>query len=185
MYIQLTCLISRVHEILFSNTQCICIVSYISGSGIFWNIDCFIHSSYVNIVVCSQCSADVCSWLVCCCCIVECSVCVVQLLIAFETGQLVVWDLKTRTAECRYQSAEPLRSVSWHYEGKQFMCSHTDGSLTTWTVKQPSPKPTSTIFPHGQWIISSGSAIISFQCVLDEIYCFIYHHRLILHLFQC
>ncbi|KAF2366161.1 Lethal giant larvaeue 2 [Trinorchestia longiramus] len=73
-----------------------------------------------------------------------------KLLIGFETGQIVVWDLRTRTADCRYQSAEPLRSISWHYEGKQFMCSHTDGSLTTWVVKQPSPKPTSTIFPHAK-----------------------------------
>uniref|UniRef100_A0A6A7FXP2 Syntaxin-binding protein 5-like isoform X2 n=3 Tax=Hirondellea gigas TaxID=1518452 RepID=A0A6A7FXP2_9CRUS len=80
----------------------------------------------------------------------DCPVDPSKLLIGFESGQLVVWDLKTRTADCRYQSSEPLRSVSWHHEGKQFMCSHTDGSLTTWVVKQPSPKPTSTIFPHAK-----------------------------------
>lgn len=72
-----------------------------------------------------------------------------KLLIGYESGQLVLWDFKGRTAEVRYHSAEPLRSVSWHHEGKQFMCCHTDGSLTTWTLKQNSNRPTSHVFPHG------------------------------------
>ncbi|XP_050703857.1 syntaxin-binding protein 5-like [Eriocheir sinensis] len=71
-----------------------------------------------------------------------------KLLIGYESGQLVLWDFKGRTAEVRYHSAEPLRSVSWHHEGKQFMCCHTDGSLTTWTLKQNSNRPTSHVFPH-------------------------------------
>ncbi|PNF18349.1 Syntaxin-binding protein 5 [Cryptotermes secundus] len=49
----------------------------------------------------------------------------------------------------RCQSAEPLRSISWHHEGKQFMCSHTDGSLTTWTVRQ-APKPINVSQPHAK-----------------------------------
>ncbi|XP_069961371.1 syntaxin-binding protein 5 isoform X4 [Cherax quadricarinatus] len=73
-----------------------------------------------------------------------------KLLIGYESGQLVVWDLKSKTAEVRFQSAEPLKSVTWHHEGKQFMCCHTDGSLTTWMVKQTGPKPTSIIFPHAK-----------------------------------
>lgn len=80
----------------------------------------------------------------------ECPVDPSKMLIGFETGQLVIWDLKNRCADVRYQSAEPLRSVSWHHEGKQFMCSHTDGSLTTWGIKQTTPKPASTIFPHAK-----------------------------------
>lgn len=60
---------------------------------------------------------------------------------------MVLWDLKTKAAEFRWQSDEPLRSVSWHHEGKQFMCSHTDGSLTTWLVRQP--KPVNVTHPHG------------------------------------
>nr|CAD7258660.1 unnamed protein product [Timema shepardi] len=72
-----------------------------------------------------------------------------QLLIGFETGQVVLWDLRTRTAEMRCQSAEPMRSISWHHEGKQFMCSHTDGSLTTWTVRQ-APKPINLTLPHAK-----------------------------------
>ncbi|XP_023722395.2 syntaxin-binding protein 5 isoform X4 [Cryptotermes secundus] len=72
-----------------------------------------------------------------------------KLLIGYETGQIVLWDLRTRTAEMRCQSAEPLRSISWHHEGKQFMCSHTDGSLTTWTVRQ-APKPINVSQPHAK-----------------------------------
>ena len=77
-------------------------------------------------------------------------VCVLQLLIGYETGQIVLWDLKTKTADYRWQSDEPLRSISWHHEGKQFMACHTDGSLTTWFSKQP--KPANITHPHGKVI---------------------------------
>ncbi|KAK3802809.1 hypothetical protein RRG08_012323 [Elysia crispata] len=60
-----------------------------------------------------------------------------KLLIGFESGAIVFWDLKTKSAEYRYNSQEALRSISWHNEGKQFMCSHSDGSLSTWNVKTP------------------------------------------------
>ncbi|XP_046669379.1 syntaxin-binding protein 5 isoform X6 [Homalodisca vitripennis] len=72
-----------------------------------------------------------------------------KLLIGYESGQLVLWDLRTRTAELRWQCAEPLKSVTWHHEGKQFMCSHTDGSLTTWNVRQ-APKPINVTLPHAK-----------------------------------
>ncbi|XP_061195840.1 syntaxin-binding protein 5-like [Saccostrea echinata] len=72
-----------------------------------------------------------------------------KLLIGFETGTIVLWDLKSKTAECRYNLPEALRSVSWHHEGKQFMCSHTDGSITTYNVKHPQ-KPVSVMMPHAQ-----------------------------------
>lgn len=72
-----------------------------------------------------------------------------KLLIGYETGQLVLWDLRTRVADFRWQTAEPIRSVAWHHEGKQFMCSHTDGSLTTWMAR-PSPKPLNHTHPHAK-----------------------------------
>lgn len=71
-----------------------------------------------------------------------------QLLIGYESGQLVLWDLRLRQAELRWQCSEQLKSVTWHHEGKQFMCSHTDGSLTTWNVRQ-APKPINVSHPHG------------------------------------
>lgn len=70
------------------------------------------------------------------------------MLIGYESGQMVFWDLKTKNAEYRCHSDVPLKSISWHHEGKQFMCSHTDGSLATWTVRQV--KPTNITHPHGE-----------------------------------
>ncbi|NWS45778.1 STXB5 protein, partial [Probosciger aterrimus] len=42
-----------------------------------------------------------------------------------------------------------IHSVAWHHEGKQFICSHSDGTLTIWNVKSPT-KPFQTITPHGK-----------------------------------
>ncbi|XP_012134721.1 syntaxin-binding protein tomosyn isoform X14 [Megachile rotundata] len=71
-----------------------------------------------------------------------------KMLIGYESGQIVFWDLKTKNADYRCQCDVPLRSISWHHEGKQFMCSHTDGSLSTWTVRQL--KPTNVTHPHAK-----------------------------------
>ncbi|KAF7998045.1 hypothetical protein HCN44_009443 [Aphidius gifuensis] len=71
-----------------------------------------------------------------------------KMLIGYETGQIALWDLKTKTAEWRCQTDEPLRSISWHHEGKQFMCSHTDGSLSTWVLRQA--KPMIVTHPHAK-----------------------------------
>ena len=71
-----------------------------------------------------------------------------KILIGYETGQIVSWDLKSKAADYRCQTDKPLRSISWHYEGKQFMCSHTDGSLSTWTLRQV--KATNVTHPHAK-----------------------------------
>ncbi|XP_035686372.1 syntaxin-binding protein 5-like isoform X13 [Branchiostoma floridae] len=72
-----------------------------------------------------------------------------KLLIGFETGMIVQWDLKTKAAECRYAcEQQTLHSLAWHHEGKQFMCSHSDGSLTVWNYRSPS-KPAQVFQPHG------------------------------------
>jgi syntaxin-binding protein 5 len=57
-----------------------------------------------------------------------------KLLIGYESGQIVLWDLRNKMADMRWQTSE-LKSIAWHYEGKQFMCSHVDGTLTTWSIK--------------------------------------------------
>ncbi|XP_054088606.1 syntaxin-binding protein 5 isoform X2 [Zeugodacus cucurbitae] len=72
-----------------------------------------------------------------------------KLLIAFECGLLVLWDLKSKCAELRWQAAEPVKSVAWHYEGKYFVSSHTDGSICTWPTKLI-VKPQSVICPHAK-----------------------------------
>nr|XP_040056144.1 syntaxin-binding protein 5 isoform X4 [Gasterosteus aculeatus aculeatus] len=72
-----------------------------------------------------------------------------KLLIGFECGIVVLWDLKSKKADCRYNYDEAIHSVAWHHEGKQFVCSHSDGTLTTWNIRVPA-KSAQIITPHGK-----------------------------------
>uniref|UniRef100_A0A3Q1BID2 Syntaxin-binding protein 5-like n=1 Tax=Amphiprion ocellaris TaxID=80972 RepID=A0A3Q1BID2_AMPOC len=72
-----------------------------------------------------------------------------KLLIGFECGVVVLWDLKSKKADYRYNYDEAIHSVAWHHEGKQFVCSHSDGTLTTWNVRAPA-KAAQIITPHGR-----------------------------------
>ncbi|KAG8583471.1 hypothetical protein GDO81_008431, partial [Engystomops pustulosus] len=74
-----------------------------------------------------------------------------KLLIGYESGTVVLWDLKSKRADYRYTYDEAIHSVAWHHEGKQFICSHSDGTLTIWNVRSPA-KPIQTIVPHGKQI---------------------------------
>uniref|UniRef100_A0A673IVT4 Syntaxin-binding protein 5-like n=1 Tax=Sinocyclocheilus rhinocerous TaxID=307959 RepID=A0A673IVT4_9TELE len=72
-----------------------------------------------------------------------------KLIIGFESGIVVLWDLKSKRADYRYTYDEAIHSVAWHHEGKQFICSHSDGTLTIWNIKSQA-KPSQTITPHGK-----------------------------------
>ncbi|XP_013102649.1 syntaxin-binding protein 5 isoform X1 [Stomoxys calcitrans] len=72
-----------------------------------------------------------------------------KLLIAYECGLLVLWDLKSKFAEIRWVSSDPVKSIAWHYEGKYFVSSHKDGSICSWPMK-PTPKPQSLVYPHAK-----------------------------------
>ncbi|XP_061610028.1 syntaxin-binding protein 5a isoform X5 [Phyllopteryx taeniolatus] len=72
-----------------------------------------------------------------------------KLIIGFESGIVVLWDLKSKKADYRYTYDEAIHSVAWHHEGKQFVCSHSDGTLTIWNVRGQG-KPVQTITPHGK-----------------------------------
>ncbi|XP_013422005.1 syntaxin-binding protein 5 [Lingula anatina] len=72
-----------------------------------------------------------------------------KLLIGFETGVVVFWDLKSKAAEYRFNNPQALRSITWEQDGKQFMCSLSDGSLVTWNYKKPT-EPVSIISPHAK-----------------------------------
>ncbi|POI32600.1 hypothetical protein CIB84_003648, partial [Bambusicola thoracicus] len=71
------------------------------------------------------------------------------LLIGYENGTVVFWDLRSKRADLRAYYDEAIHSVAWHHEGKQFMCSHSDGSLTLWNLKSPN-RPFQTTIPHGK-----------------------------------
>ncbi|XP_031165826.1 syntaxin-binding protein 5 isoform X19 [Sander lucioperca] len=72
-----------------------------------------------------------------------------KLLIGFECGVVVLWDLKCKKADYRYNYDEAIHSVAWHHEGKQFVCSHSDGTLTTWNIRAQA-KSAQIITPHGK-----------------------------------
>ncbi|XP_041437340.1 syntaxin-binding protein 5-like isoform X8 [Xenopus laevis] len=72
-----------------------------------------------------------------------------KLLIGYESGTIVLWDLRSKRADLRFHYDEAIHSIAWHHEGKQFMCSHSDGSLTVWSVKNPS-RPSQITVPHGK-----------------------------------
>lgn len=72
-----------------------------------------------------------------------------KVLIGFELGLITLWDMKAKCAEIRWQSHEPLRSISWHHEGKHFVSSHIDGSLCTWPLRATA-KPQLLIYPHAK-----------------------------------
>ncbi|XP_030059845.1 syntaxin-binding protein 5-like isoform X2 [Microcaecilia unicolor] len=72
-----------------------------------------------------------------------------KLLIGYESGTVVQWDLRSKRADLRFYYDEAIHSVSWHHEGRHFMCSHSDGSLTLWNLKNPS-RPFQVTVPHGK-----------------------------------
>ncbi|XP_056610530.1 syntaxin-binding protein 5-like isoform X12 [Triplophysa dalaica] len=72
-----------------------------------------------------------------------------KLLVGYEGGTIVMWDLRAKRADFRIYYDEAIHSVSWHHEGRQFMCSHSDGSLSMWNLRNTA-KPFQVTFPHGK-----------------------------------
>ncbi|KAF5403307.1 hypothetical protein PHET_03020 [Paragonimus heterotremus] len=70
-----------------------------------------------------------------------------KLLIGYSSGFLVLWDLRTKSAEARFKYSENLNGFCWHWEGKQFMTCHNFGLLATWSLRQPQ-RPTAICCPH-------------------------------------
>lgn len=79
-----------------------------------------------------------------------------KLLIGYESGCIVLWDLKNRNADGRYYHTENLLWLSWHYEGKQFVASHGDGSLVTWQTRS-NARPAQILNPHAKTATSSSN----------------------------
>ncbi|CAL8108438.1 unnamed protein product [Calicophoron daubneyi] len=70
-----------------------------------------------------------------------------KLLIGYSSGFLVLWDLRTKTAEARFQYSDNLNGFCWHWEGKNFVTCHKFGILATWAYRQPQ-RPISVTCPH-------------------------------------
>jgi len=74
-----------------------------------------------------------------------------KLLLTFESGECVLWDLRSKSVQERYTSSEmsqQITSTFWHFEGKQFMTGHWDGSISVWNYRNPK-KPEEASYPHG------------------------------------
>uniref|UniRef100_A0A8D2ITZ6 Syntaxin binding protein 5 like n=1 Tax=Varanus komodoensis TaxID=61221 RepID=A0A8D2ITZ6_VARKO len=91
-----------------------------------------------------------------------------KLLIGYENGTVVFWDLRSKRADLRVYYDEAVHSIGWHNEGKHFMCSHSDGSLTLWNLKSPS-RPFQIIIPHGK-IHRDGKKVESCKPILKVEY---------------
>ncbi|ELW67556.1 Syntaxin-binding protein 5-like protein [Tupaia chinensis] len=77
------------------------------------------------------------------------------------SGYVIMWnkaiELSTKThpgpvvhlSDSPRDEGKAIHSIDWHHEGKQFMCSHSDGSLTLWNLKSPN-RPFQTTIPHGK-----------------------------------
>eukprot|EP00794_Sanderia_malayensis_P000394 gene394-1028_t len=73
-----------------------------------------------------------------------------KLLITFESGTCVLWDLRSKAVQQRYTMSKDKKQISccsWHMEGKQFITGHWDGSISTWNWKN-SKNPEETNTPH-------------------------------------
>lgn len=71
-----------------------------------------------------------------------------KLLIGFDSGLIVLWNVKIKRGELRfYGTSETMSSISWFFDGKQFMSAHNNGSLIVWNCK-PDTKPVTILHPH-------------------------------------
>ncbi|WKX90246.1 hypothetical protein Q1695_009244 [Nippostrongylus brasiliensis] len=72
----------------------------------------------------------------------------VKLLIAFDKGVVVQWNLATKEVD-RFPLDPPIKCFSWHYEGKLVMTGNVDGSVSVFNMKKTS-EPQQKSCPHGQ-----------------------------------
>ncbi|KAI1721622.1 LLGL2 domain-containing protein [Ditylenchus destructor] len=73
-------------------------------------------------------------------CVKELSLCPSEphrLLILYEKGHVVVWNLVNKEVERFAIENSPAKCIAWHHDGRQLMCGHKDGSLTIWNIKKP------------------------------------------------
>ncbi|CAF1109170.1 unnamed protein product, partial [Didymodactylos carnosus] len=68
---------------------------------------------------------------------------------ATPLGHVVCWNFAQKTSESVYTLPQGLTSISWHHEGRQFMCSHCDGSLSVWNLRV-TDKCFSINYPHAR-----------------------------------
>ncbi|CAD6184896.1 unnamed protein product [Caenorhabditis auriculariae] len=58
-----------------------------------------------------------------------------RMLIAYDKGILVQWNLATKEVD-RFPLDPPIKSVSWHFDGRQVLTGNVDGSISMYNVKK-------------------------------------------------
>ncbi|MFH4977223.1 hypothetical protein AB6A40_003932 [Gnathostoma spinigerum] len=69
-----------------------------------------------------------------------------KLLIVFNASVIVYYDTQTNQALRNWKLLSNITSVAWHFDGVQFICSHSDGQLDMWNIN--SSDPTEKPFVH-------------------------------------
>ncbi|XP_032829328.2 syntaxin-binding protein 5-like isoform X2 [Petromyzon marinus] len=60
-----------------------------------------------------------------------------KLLVGYETGLIVLWDIKSRKPHYRYDCGQDLHSMAWQSNGEQAVCGLEDGTVGTWSLRNP------------------------------------------------
>ncbi|CCD72080.1 Lethal giant larvae homologue 2 domain-containing protein [Caenorhabditis elegans] len=70
-----------------------------------------------------------------------------KLLIVYDKGIVVQWNLGTREVD-RYPLDPPIKSVNWHFDGRQILTGNVDGSISLYNHKK-STEAIQRTTPHG------------------------------------
>lgn len=74
-----------------------------------------------------------------------------QILIGYNRGLIVLWDLQARRVLSHYLSSQQLENVSWQRDGRLIVSCHSDGSYCQWLVSTDaqSLEPVQSCMPYG------------------------------------
>uniref|UniRef100_A0A915BPQ5 Lethal giant larvae homologue 2 domain-containing protein n=1 Tax=Parascaris univalens TaxID=6257 RepID=A0A915BPQ5_PARUN len=81
-----------------------------------------------------------------------------KLLIAFNCLTVVYYNTITHQVIRYWQLQQPITSIAWSVDAVEFICSHTDGSLDTWSIESDTPVEPS-IIPFGPFPCMSISKV--------------------------
>ncbi|KAF1769466.1 hypothetical protein GCK72_001283 [Caenorhabditis remanei] len=70
-----------------------------------------------------------------------------KLLIVYDKGIVVQWNLANKEVD-RYPLDPPIKSVNWHFDGRQVLTGNVDGSISLYGNKKSS-EPIQRTTPHG------------------------------------
>nr|CAG4643699.1 EOG090X00I4 [Lepidurus arcticus] len=94
-----------------------------------------------------------------------------KVLIGYNRGLLVLWNLRALTADQTFQVNQQLESLSWSPSSEQIVTSHNDGSYITWNVGSKLEQKPST--PYGPFPCKPISKIRYHGSPGDDYYVFL------------